>query len=309
MNWMKPGICLAVTGVFLCAGAEELSLPAKLPKGIVRNADGNVELGGRTRLVFRDFPVQARQRCRLKVQARVKSGNALETVPVMDQMLKQGGARTVKTAMVRYEYRSGSKHLPTMYQTNSLRILSTQFREYLLEFYAIDDADAVRVMILTNDPKNVVEVKSAEIVPVDMTQEKTLNVNPDLKFGPYNTCGYGGGSRSTYDEDDSGPFLDVGAGWRVCDWIPVDAGDRLKVAWNGEPAEGTGAMRVTMGFHKSAHQKGYWLKTSKLPMHATRKKPSGTEEIVVPEGMSWMRIVFAHGSLRGIWIEKINASK
>ena len=242
------------------------------------------------------------------MQARVKSGNAVETVPVMEQMLKQGSQK-LKTAMVRYEYRSGGKVLATRYHSNALRIFSTQFREYLLEFYAIDDADAVRVMILTNDPKNVVEVKSAEIVPVDMTQEKTLNVNPDLKFGPYNTCGYGGGSCSTYDEDDSGPFLDVGTGWRVCDWIPVDAGDRLKVAWNGEPAEGTGAMRVKMGFHQSAHQKGYWLKTSKLPMLATRKKPSGTEEIVVPEGMSWMRIVFDHGSLRSIRIEKINTSK
>lgn len=307
MNW-KQGVGLAVIGAILSAGAEELSVPAKLPKGVVRNADGNVELGGGTWFAFRNFPVRTRQRYRLKVQARVKSGNAVETVPVMEQMLKQGSQK-LKTAMVRYEYRSGGKVLSTMYHSNALRIFSTQFREYLLEFYAIDDADAVRVLIQTNDPKNVVEVKSAEILPVDMTQAKTLNVNPDLKFGPYNTFGYGGGSPSTYDEDDSGPFIDVGTGWRLGDWIPVNAGDRLKISWTGEPAGEAGAMRVKLWFCRSAHQKKQTTISSKLPMRSTKAAPSGTEEIVVPEEVSWMRIVFQNGVLRGIRIEKINASK
>lgn len=310
MNRLKRCVFLAAAGVFLSAAAEELSYPAKLPKGVVRNDGGNVELGGGTWFAFRDFPVQARQRCRLKVQARVKSGNAAETVPVLEQLLKLEGVRKPKTASVIYEYRTGNRLLPVMYQMRGLSIFSTEFREYLMEFYAIDGADAVRVLIRTNDPGNTVEVKSAEIVPVDMDQEKYLNVNPDLKFGPYNTCGYGGGSHAVYDEDDRGPFLDVGPGWRLGDWIPVNAGERLKISWTGEPAEGAGPMRVKMWFHNTAQsQIRYNMAASKLPMQATKKNPSGTEEIVVPEGMSWMRITFSHGLLRGIRIERTDGSK
>jgi hypothetical protein len=68
-------------------------------------------------------------------------------------------------------------------------------------------------------------------------------------------------------------------------------------------------MRIKLWFCKSAHQKNQTTVQSKLPMRVTKTAPSGTEEIVVPEDVSWMRIVFQNGVLRGIRIEKINASK
>ena len=306
-NFWKYGVCFGLLCAVFAAAAAKVEFPAKLPKGAERNAEGNVETAG-TRLVSSPFPVQERRRYRLKVQARIKSGNALETVPAMEQMMKQGVGQTLKTALVRYEYRSENKVLSTMNHANALRIFSTQFREYLLEFYTLDGTDAVRVLILPNDPKNTVEVKSMEIVPVDMEREKYLNVNPDLKFGPYNLCGHGGGTPATFDEDDAGPYLDVGTGWRVGDWIPVNPGDRLKFSWSGEPAPGR-AMRIKAWYYQSARAKSPVTAQSKLPMRITKTAPAGSETLVVPEKANWMRLIIQGGLLRYIRVEKINDAK
>ena len=67
-------------------------------------------------------------------------------------------------------------------------------------------------------------------------------------------------------------------------------------------------MKFTTGFFRTpqfATKGPDRIGTNKFPMRATAKEPSGSSEVVVPEGANWMRLSFSNGCMRYIKVEKI----
>ena len=305
---------IALLLVTLFAGnAGELLFPGKLRKNVVRTQNGTVEVRNGAWAAFQDIPVQERKRYRVKIRARIKKGNALETVPAMEQPISYAVWNRKgfpwKLAVINYMYLSGGKRLGILYHGTPLPVFSTVFRDYILDFYAIDGADAVRVFVSTNSSVNTVEVKNAEAEEVNIEEEKYLNANADLDLGPYNPTGYGYGGKAMFGRDDSGPFLDIGTGWALGDSIPVTAGDRLKISYSGTPAESCPAMHFKAFFHQSAQWSVRNVGTNKIPMRIGKKREEGSIEVVVPENAKWMRLCFSHGTLRYLRVEKVKTEK
>lgn len=307
---MKKIILWLVLGGLFFGEAGELQLTERFKKVVVRNELGNMEVKG-TWIMFQDVPVLARKRYRVKIQARVKNGSVLENIPAMAELLPhvvwQKEKSPWKIAEISYEYRSEDKRLWSLYHGAGVPIFSKDFRDYFLDFYAFDGADAVRIFIRANDLTNTVEVKQAEISEVDMNAEKYLNANSELNLGTYNPTGYGYAHEATFGNDAAGPFIDVGTRWAVGDSIPVIPGDRLKISYGGEVADNRPFMRINAHFFKSPlWKKENDIGVNKLPMRITREAKEGTSEIIVPENATWLRLEFQNGALRYIRVEKVN---
>ena len=318
---MKVFFAVAVLCLCWCAIAAPMNFSAKFKKDVVRNADGTVEIKG-TWVAFKDIRVKPRHRYRVTIRARVKEGPSLETQPAMEEPLRQsiwGFQKKLawKLSAITFEYRAGAdpannkegKFLWAQYHGPAVPVYSNQFRDYPVEFYAFDNAAAVRFFIRANASGNVVEIASAEIVELDPKKEKYLNANPELKFGPFDPSGWGYVNNGIFGRDDFGPFIDVGTSWAICDAIPVTPGDRLKFSYKGEPAAGRPNMRFGATFLKTPQfaspSSPDRVGTNKLPMHVTKSKPEGSSELVVPPEARWMRLSFSCGCMRYFKVEKI----
>ena len=302
-------------GLFCCAAAfivcaETLEFPAKLKKGASRNADGNVEVAGIMQN-FKDFTVAPRQRYRITVSARIKAGTALENTPAMEELLGQmvwnPGSFPWKLPVIDYEYRGNGKRFIIRYHSMRVNIFSSKFREYKFDIYTLDNADALRFFIRANDKKNVVEVGKCEIEKVDMTKEKYLNANCDFSLGDYNPGGFGYAHNGVFGKDNDGWFIDLGPGWAICDAIPVNEGDKLKISYAGEAASQRPYIKFGVTFYDNPQfdsKKGV-IGSNKIPMRLRGKEKSGSAIVPVPKGASWMRPSFANGLMRYIKIEKV----
>ena len=278
--------------------------------GSIRNVEGNVEVAGVIQN-FKDFAVKPRQRYRITVSARIKAGTALENTPAMEELLGQmvwnPGSFPWKLPVIDYEYRGNGKRFIIRYHSMRVNIFSSKFREYKFDIYTLDNADALRFFIRANDKKNVVEVGKCEIEKVDMTKEKYLNANCDFSLGDYNPGGFGYAHNGVFGKDNDGWFIDLGPGWAICDAIPVNEGDKLKISYAGEAASQRPYIKFGVTFYDNPQfdsKKGV-IGSNKIPMRLRGKEKSGSAIVPVPKGASWMRPSFANGLMRYIKIEKV----
>ena len=307
---MKKFIALFCCAAAFAVYAENLEFPAILRKGASRNADGNVEVAGIVQN-FKDFTVAPRQRYRITITARIKSGNSLENTPAMADLLGQmvwnSGNFPWKLPTVEYEYRGSGKRLSIRYHSTKIYIFSSKFREYKFDIYALDNADALRFIVRANDKKNVVEVGKFKIEKVDMSKEKYLNANGDFSLGDYNPGGFGYVHQGVFGKDNDGWFIDLGPNWAVCDAIPVNEGDKLKISYAGEAASNRPYIKFGVTFYDNPQfdsKKGK-VGGNKLPMRLKGKERSGSAIVPVPKGATWIRPGFGNGLVRYLKIEKV----
>ncbi len=306
---------LAAASVTASDNVEPLKFPEPLKKGVAKNESGNTEIAG-TWIAFPGIPVKPRERLKITINARVKSGNCIETQGGMESLLpsavwSQQGFPW-KLATLDFEYRtSDGKRLWTQYYGAPVPIYSNQFQDYATGFYVIDGAAELRIFIRAKDPNNVVEVKNAGLERVDSGKEKYINVNPSLEYGKYNPAGYGYAHKSTLSADGNGrPYLEIGPSWFVGDCIPVNPGDRLRVSYGGEAAPEKNQMTFTLNYFKtSSWNENERIGKNRIPMRLTPQLKEDTQEFTVPEGAFWLRISATGGTMRYIKIEKLNPAE
>ena len=280
--------------------AESLVPRSEKMRNALRNEAGNWEIKG-GRFFFKDVPVKAGKRYRLTVRARIKKGNALETHPLAKQALEMG-VPNLKFPHVFFEFRNGKKHVNIMYFCRGARIFRTKFRDYILEFYAADSTDAVRVFFRLNDGKNILEVEKAELLERDEKKEKYRNINDSLQFGKYNHSGFGGGTPVFSGENKNGLYI-AQSGWSVCDPIPVKPGERYRLSGRAERLDGTA--RFGIFFLPGAHFKKI-IGKQKIQMTHPGKGAWRSWEFQVPPKAFWLRLTFSNMLLYSMKLEKLN---
>ncbi len=241
--------------------------------------------------------VEPRQRYTLEFKAKSAGANTVENSPVLDEMIRTRFPKTtplqVSEALLIINDENNKNCLPG-YVERQVWIYSSEWQTYKLEFYTPDTAKFLNLRFTSVDG---LEVKDIDLQKVDNAE--FLNVNPDLKMNKYFFPGYGNLHKTIILEDGS---LDITDGWTMCDPIPVEPGDRLKLTVDGEA---TGRLLIRTNFYRNPPEEKNFVSRNKTAIAINGARKNLEYVVVAPEESRWLRLSFSTGIVHGVKLEKV----
>ncbi len=251
--------------------------------------------GKGSRLLTR-VTVEPYQRYNLEFKARSAGSHTIESRPALEQLLRIRSPKMIPIESARATLivndAKNRNCIPT-YVARTIYIYSEDWQTCNWEFYAPAAAEFLNVRF---DSLDGLEVEGISLRKV--TDAACLNPNPGLNMNKYHFPGYGNLYKTIVREDGG---LDI-AGWTVCDPIPVEPGERLKLTVDGEAA---GRLLIRTNFYRDPPDDKNFISRNKTAIAIQGPRKTLEYVVAVPPETRWLRLSLSSGTIYGVKLEKI----